>query len=484
MPTHSLPSRPNIEFYRKQAKTLLKAARSGDAGALARLHKARKALPKEPALHDAQLAIARENGFASWPSFHAHVVDLGGASKRFRPHVRDFKWYEERVAGIIGAQQAGIAGAMDSIRRSIPRLSNKSDDEIRSATLTDDDARLILARDHGFDRWDAFKARLDAINSGKEIEPFTAAFDAIQADDAGAFAALLQRHPDLINAQGTNGSSLLNLSVSLNRPEMIKLLLDARADVDLPTTRGVTPLHAAAYSNRPHLVEMLIDAGASPDAFAYGEGGTALAMALFWGHDSAREALSRYAVTPNNLRVASGVGRIDLMRACFEAAGNLTPDAVANRGFYRPHTGFPIWNPSSSRQEVLDEALTYASRNGQIAAMQFLLANGADINGDPYRGTALTWATFTRRADVMRWLLDHGANVNHRATFGGPQHGQGITALHIAAQCDRLDIVKLLLARGADRNVKDDLYNSTPSGWAEHSEHTETVELLGREPRS
>jgi ankyrin repeat protein len=290
----------------------------------------------------------------------------------------------------------------------------------------------------------------------------------------------LQRHPDLVNAQGTNGSSLLNLSVSLNRPMMCKLLLDAGADVDLPTTRGVTPLHAAAYSNRPHLIEMLIDAGASPDMAAYGDGGTPLAMALFWGHDAARETLSRYAVTPNNLRVASGVGRIDLIRACFDADGNLTASAMTNRGFYRPHTGFPIWTPSPSRQETLDEALIYASRNGQIEAMKLLLANGADINADPHRGTALIWATFTHRADVMRWLIDRGADVNRRATFGGPQHGQGITALHIAAQCGRLDIIQLLLDRGGDRNVKDDLYKSTPAGWAEHSEQKDLAAFLER----
>jgi len=64
--------------------------------------------------------------------------------------------------------------------------------------------------------------------------------------------------------------------------------------------------------------------------------------------------------------------------------------------------------------------------------------------------------------------LDHGADVNHKATFGGLTHGQGITALHLAAQYGHLAMVQLLLERGADRFVKDDLYHATPEGSAEY----------------
>ena len=90
------------------------------------------------------------------------------------------------------------------------------------------------------------------------------------------------------------------------------------------------------------------------------------------------------------------------------------------------------------------------------------------MNGDPYRGTPLSWAAFKSRLAAARWLLDHGADVNRRATFGGPGHGAGLTALHLAAQSDHVEMARLLLERGADTTIADALYESTPVGWAGH----------------
>jgi len=63
----------NLDFYRKRAKALLRAARAGDAAANARLR--RYGAEGAPALHAAQLAIAREQGFRSWPKFQAFVTE-------------------------------------------------------------------------------------------------------------------------------------------------------------------------------------------------------------------------------------------------------------------------------------------------------------------------------------------------------------------------------------------------------------------------
>src|SRR5205823_3049553 len=155
----------------------------------------------------------------------------------------------ERVAGVVSVHQAGMAEALQSIRRHHPRFATATDDEIRAATFTADDARVVLAQEHGFENWDGFKAHVEAVKSGTRFEPFGAAFEAIKAGDAAALAALLERHPDLTDAQGTNGSSLLNLATSFRQPSICRLLIDRDADVDLATTRGVTPLHQAAYSN-------------------------------------------------------------------------------------------------------------------------------------------------------------------------------------------------------------------------------------------
>lgn len=64
-----LPGRPNIDQLRHQARELLRAATSGEPTALARI----QALSRRVTLSAAQLVVAREHGFASWPALHAEV---------------------------------------------------------------------------------------------------------------------------------------------------------------------------------------------------------------------------------------------------------------------------------------------------------------------------------------------------------------------------------------------------------------------------
>ena len=114
--------------------------------------------------------------------------------------------------------------------------------------------------------------------------------------------------------------------------------------------------------------------------------------------------------------------------------GSLSEQAGAARGFYRPHSGFPIWQPSDDRQEILDEALVWAAKSDRADVLGDLVELGADVDGDPYRGTALTWAAANGRLASIARLLELGADVDRLGTFGGPDHGQGVTAIHLAAQ--------------------------------------------------
>src|SRR3989442_4535630 len=80
--TKSLPSRPNLEQLKNQAKDLLKSLKSDDPDAIQRVREnhPRWSATAEPemdaaalSLGDAQLVIAREYGFASWPKLKEHV---------------------------------------------------------------------------------------------------------------------------------------------------------------------------------------------------------------------------------------------------------------------------------------------------------------------------------------------------------------------------------------------------------------------------
>ena len=67
-----LPSRPNLEYYRKQAKSLLKTYKSGEP-----LDDfVRKTLTAKGTLASAQFVIARRHGFESWPKFSKHIEAL------------------------------------------------------------------------------------------------------------------------------------------------------------------------------------------------------------------------------------------------------------------------------------------------------------------------------------------------------------------------------------------------------------------------
>src|SRR6185436_8451511 len=73
MPTRNLPNDPHLDHLRKQAKTLLKQVRAGDAEAVALADQ----FHPVQSLADAQLVIARSYGFPSWPRIvrHLELVD-------------------------------------------------------------------------------------------------------------------------------------------------------------------------------------------------------------------------------------------------------------------------------------------------------------------------------------------------------------------------------------------------------------------------
>jgi ankyrin repeat protein len=410
------------------------------------------------------------------------------SSRHTRLFVADVAWMTDRVHGLLRTRRSAGPAALQQIREWHPRFADRTDAEILKAPFTEEDAQLVYAREHGFDTWEELIGRVKLLASRTgtaTIEPFMAAFDRLQSGDIAGFQALLRANPLLATERGTNGNTLLNLAISLaGRPEWkggvsaVDALLAAGSNVNDANDRGWTPLHAAAYANQREIAGMLLAKGAATNAEAHGAGGTPLIVALFWGHREAADLLGRHGVAPRNLRAAAGLGSSELVEACFSGERTLTPEAGAARGFYRPHSGFPDWQPSSDPQEVLDEALVWACKSDRAGVLDRLVRAGARLDADPYRGTPLIWAAACNRTEAAAWLLDHGADVNRKATFGGLTHGQGITALHLAAQHGHMAMVKLLMERGADRSIRDDLYHATPEGSAAYFGQVEVREYL------
>lgn len=472
----------NLDQQKKQARELLRALREGSGDALARLRSRHLrwadtdeiGIRQNIALHDAQFVIALEQGFTGWTKLKAYAKSFP-RPRHTRLFVADVGWITQRVHGLLQTRRSAGPAALEQIRVWHPRFEGFSDEEILRAPFNEADARLVYAREHGFETWDELVLRVNVLASAsnpEEGEPFLAAFRALEDGDTTRLASLLKRHRNLTRQRGTNGNSLLNLAVSLapkakfDSALILNELLSAGADVNDANDRGWTPLHQAAYGNQGEIAATLIEAGADLDPEAHGSGGTPLVCALFWGHREVAEILGRHSVAPGNLRVAAGLGHPDLLGKCLGEAGALADDAFAARGFYRPHSGFPDWNPFSESQEVLDEALVWACKTGRTEILPRLKQAGARPDADPYRGTPLIWAAVCNRLETAEWLVNHGATVNLKATFGGLTHGRGITALHLAAQYGHLSMVKLLIRRGADPKIKDDLYQSDAAGSA------------------
>jgi ankyrin repeat protein len=92
----------------------------------------------------------------------------------------------------------------------------------------------------------------------------------------------------------------------------------------------------------------------------------------------------------------------------------------------------------------------------------------------PGRGrTALGEASAHARTDVFMLLLAAGADLNVR------NMPYGRTALHIAVDNGNVDVARLLLLYGADANIKNDrVRNSTPLHWASSKGHVDIINLL------
>jgi len=75
-------------------------------------------------------------------------------------------------------------------------------------------------------------------------------------------------------------------------------------------------------------------------------------------------------------------------------------------------------------------------------------------------------------------LLDKGADVNAKFRYG-------TTALFKAAERGHVEVVKILLARGADVTVKDTFYGQTAMSWAIQNDHADVVNaILDKQPSS
>jgi ankyrin repeat protein/beta-lactamase regulating signal transducer with metallopeptidase domain len=222
-----------------------------------------------------------------------------------------------------------------------------------------------------------------------------------------------------INALGSGGRTPLFLAVRFGHKDMVEVLLNEGADVNIAPDIW-PPLILATRTGKKEIAAMLLKKGADITAQDL-VGLTAMGIAKVRGDTETVELLSARA------------RQLD---------------------------------PEKEIMTIFDYV-----QIGDAEKIKSLIAAGQDVNTKTKNGeVALHGAAWRGRREIAELLIQNGADVNIQSKGGA-------TPLWTACQRGKTEIVELLLANGADINVKNNA-GKTALDIAREREHTEIVELL------
>ena len=158
-----LPRRRTLESLKKEAKRWLDALRQDSQTARTRLERALAEAIATPGLRDVQHALAREQGFPGWSDLKRHLESMDVQVEA------SLRRYDEMTDALLQAYRTGTPDAMERHwsltwhRRSWQAMRTYVQLDLGrqagSPTLEEDitlaDARYLVAREHGFENWDA-----------------------------------------------------------------------------------------------------------------------------------------------------------------------------------------------------------------------------------------------------------------------------------------------------------------------------------------
>ncbi len=494
MPPRGLPGNANLEQLKKGAKSFQRAVHAGDAGAaevVREFHpRLSDAQPGSPELNgftraDAQLVIARQFAFASWPKLKAHLELVERYARS--PH-------EQPIGGPLADHRAIV------------------DEFLRLGCLTygDDNPDRLLRAQSMLEEHDWLaRASIHTIAASGLLD---------------AARQLLDRDPTQASLVG-----------GPHRWEPLLYLTYARV--------GVGPGRSAVGVAR-----LLLDHGADPNAGYLWEGlvppFTALTGALGGGgtipEHPERLALARLLLEggadANDGQALYNQGwgpdpREDWLQLLFEFGLG-----AGEGGPWRRLLGERLGSPRAT----VEDLLMAAAGHGLTDRVRTLLARGVDGDGRGskhpiYQGRSpVQEAALSGHLDVVSLLVDAGASWEHdqvdelvAAAMGGDRQSVGrllaahpsvreraiercpdqlvraagqdgydavavlielgfdtnarhrTAPLHEAAMRGDMPMIRLLLDHGADPNMHDTGYDATPAGWAEHHGQHEAQQLLG-----
>jgi ankyrin repeat protein len=328
---------------------------------------------------------------------------------------------------------------------------------------------------------------------------------AVALGDNHQVRQFIEAEPDLLRQISSNGG-LLTLAVNHRKTGMVQLLLDLGGDVDErirleeleePTESWGMPLWYAALAGDFAITKLLLDRGADPNANVYASGWP---LRNAWGHpdESVKKLLLERGAKPQPYmisethdvkqakRLLAETPTEELARELvWSAADQGCPEIVE---LALPHLDWPAHD--SRWHWVLIQPIRGAgadsSRNeDHFRSMAALLRHGVDANVSCFGQTTLHFAAARHsglsgkdRARFAAMLIDHGARMDLRDDL------LQSTPLGWACRWGHRDLVELLIQRGAPVHEKDAEAWATPEAWAQKMDHQEVLEVLKRNSES
>jgi ankyrin repeat protein len=325
-----------------------------------------------------------------------------------------------------------------------------------ASTLSD--AQFAIAREHGFTSWPRFAQHLAGLADGP-TKRYEAAVDAIVTGDLRALEALLDADAELVRRRSTrvhaatllhyvaaNGVEQYRQKSPPNAVEVADLLLrrgsepDATAqmygEADTTMELLVSSSHPAEAGVQVPLVHKLADFGAAVDE--------ALLTAVVFQYAKAADDLVERGAKADTIVTAAGLGREDLVRTMVDEHGRLRPDVKL------APVGVP--KPRRDPRGNLEWALTCAAALGHARVVDFLAGCGVDLAARGFAGfTALHWGAVKADLEVVDVLLTRGAALDDT---GNHHHATVLACARWAAEHGSASaeaVIERLLAAGAIR---------------------------------